>query len=351
MARVFYHAHCGGHTESAGVLWRESARPYLRGAPDSSCANAGSAKWSATLTLAELRHALGLAGLDSLEVAARSQSGRVTKLRWSGGLITAGQLHRAVGATFGWGRLMSSLYEVSVHGGEARFDGRGRGHGVGLCQVGAEQRGKVGQSYGEILAAYFPGTRAGATPQGIAWQTARGERVDGELASAADEWVMTEAERAAAEAERRAGMGFASRPRLRVFPTVTTFREATGEPGFVAASTRRRTIRLQPPGRLKAEGRLGPTLLHEMLHALLGQGRTPLWFEEGMVERVAGRACVPAKLGAATEAALARPRTEAAMRAAYANACGAVASLEQKHGRAKLMEWLRVGLEPGAGVE
>jgi stage II sporulation protein D len=38
-------------------------------------------------------------------------------------------------------------------------DGMGAGHGVGLCQWGAVGRARAGQSFDQILAAYFPGTR------------------------------------------------------------------------------------------------------------------------------------------------------------------------------------------------
>jgi SpoIID/LytB domain protein len=39
------------------------------------------------------------------------------------------------------------------------FTGGGWGHGVGMCQYGAEGRARAGQSAQEILAAYYPGTR------------------------------------------------------------------------------------------------------------------------------------------------------------------------------------------------
>jgi stage II sporulation protein D len=37
------------------------------------------------------------------------------------------------------------------------FDGRGWGHGVGLCQVGAYGMARAGRSYEEILKAYYQG--------------------------------------------------------------------------------------------------------------------------------------------------------------------------------------------------
>ena len=37
--------------------------------------------------------------------------------------------------------------------------GGGWGHGIGMCQVGALGRARAGQSYRDILVAYYPGTR------------------------------------------------------------------------------------------------------------------------------------------------------------------------------------------------
>ena len=41
--------------------------------------------------------------------------------------------------------------------GGLRFDGRGRGHGVGLCQTGARDLAESGASAGQILAHYYSG--------------------------------------------------------------------------------------------------------------------------------------------------------------------------------------------------
>lgn len=312
-ARVFYHAHCGGHTESAGLLWKESARPWLRGAPDTAC---GRGNWSAKIPVRDL-------GFEGLEVAARSPSGRVTMLRHAGGSIDAGDLHRAVGRSLGWHLLRSTLFEVTRRDEVYFFEGRGHGHGVGLCQTGADARGQSGATWQQILAHYFPGT----TVRASGWISLRGERLAGEFASQGDAWVLAQAEAALAEAEKRSGIRCAKPPVLRVYGSTQAFRDETGEPGFVLASTRRGVIRLQPLAKWRAQ--IKAVLLHEMLHVLIAQNgrRLPLWEEEGRVMRLAGESCAPAALAKGTEAALASPRSEAELRAAYRNACGAVAKL------------------------
>jgi stage II sporulation protein D len=52
--------------------------------------------------------------------------------------------------------------ELEVHKSGGRVarvtaTGRGNGHGVGMCQVGAIGRAKAGASFREILEAYYPG--------------------------------------------------------------------------------------------------------------------------------------------------------------------------------------------------
>jgi stage II sporulation protein D len=43
--------------------------------------------------------------------------------------------------------------------GVYRFVGSGFGHGLGLCQIGANGMARAGLSYRDILAHYYPGTR------------------------------------------------------------------------------------------------------------------------------------------------------------------------------------------------
>lgn len=52
--------------------------------------------------------------------------------------------------------LRSSNIEVTISGSTAIFDGKGFGHGVGLCQYGAEALAKSGMMHHDILQWYYP---------------------------------------------------------------------------------------------------------------------------------------------------------------------------------------------------
>jgi stage II sporulation protein D len=298
-ALVFYTGHCAGHTAAASEIWPNARRAYLPSIDDSFCLSAGRNTWNAKLTWQDLAEALHLPGLHQIEVARRTASGRALTLQSNVGLIDAEKLHLAVGRWKGWNLLRSRSYEVRSEDQYALFNGQGTGHGVGLCQIGAEQRGKAGHPAAAILAAYFPGLQAGVTPQPIPWRIMQGERVEVWTTGApGDESLAALADRALIEAEKRSTLRTQKRPQVRAYPTVALFRNVAGEPGNVAAVTRGRIIHLQPVARLRAVSTLESTLLHEMLHSLIAlnaQRPLPLWFEEGLADYLGNGRTHPAE--------------------------------------------------------
>jgi stage II sporulation protein D len=66
-----------------------------------------------------------------------------------------------LGRKVGWNVVPGNNYSVTREGGDLIFDGRGSGHGLGLCQHGASAMAREGASYREILAHYFPNTTVG----------------------------------------------------------------------------------------------------------------------------------------------------------------------------------------------
>ena len=77
---------------------------------------------------------------------------------YSGGstVVPAEALRAALGNA-----LLPSVFfelELSQTGSELIFSGRGMGHGVGLCQWGAEEMARRKFGYQAILGHYYPGT-------------------------------------------------------------------------------------------------------------------------------------------------------------------------------------------------
>ena len=118
-------------------------------------------------------------GLDRISILGRTPSGRASTLVLTGAggsvRISADSFRFAVGRALGWNTLRSDRYQVQASGGRIAFEGSGSGHGVGLCQLGAEQMGADGRSYRDILAFYYPGTLVGLTGRGLSWQRLSGD--------------------------------------------------------------------------------------------------------------------------------------------------------------------------------
>jgi stage II sporulation protein D len=214
--------------------------------------------------------------------------------------------------------------------------------------------GEEGHSYREILAYYYPGTKLGVGAQGTAWQQLANEDV--ELLTTQpdrDRALLMMATRYVHKSEESTGLIYRATPRLKIYATVAAFRNSTGEPGWVAASTRGRTIQLQPSDVLKRSSALESTLRHELLHMLIesyARPGTPLWFREGLALYLAGsNPSQPSALRGsgdviALEKALRAPASEEELRAAYGEACSRVAQLAQQHGKDALLGWLQNGL-------
>jgi stage II sporulation protein D len=157
-----FHSTSGGHTESAEAVWGE-ARPYLVGAACPFDRESPVHTWSILVPVDEVEQRLvaggyAVTGLRDLVVRSRTASGRARAVdaRRAGGetvVVPAGDLRRLLG----YGRLKSTAFSVRRHGAALRFDGRGAGHGIGMCQYGARGMALAGRDYRAILAFYYPG--------------------------------------------------------------------------------------------------------------------------------------------------------------------------------------------------
>lgn len=121
--------------------------------------------WTTELSLGQIqarlaRYARGIGPITDVRVAARGSSRRAIDLEVIG---TAGTSHVRGGRIRSVLGLREQLFVIERKlDSEGRtvgfsFAGRGWGHGVGLCQVGAYGLAKQGLTYSEILKAYYTG--------------------------------------------------------------------------------------------------------------------------------------------------------------------------------------------------
>lgn len=177
--RAYYHSTCGGRTAAIEEVLDRPPAPYLQSVSDRGpdgadfCAASPRYEWTVRWSPGQL-DSVSRAGLaahfgvrqgdlgrvTSLEVVARTPSGRVRDLSFRGeGLelvLSRLDIRRALPQE---GRILNSTaFSVSEGGdGLVELNGRGYGHGAGMCQWGAIGRARAGQGYEQILATYYPG--------------------------------------------------------------------------------------------------------------------------------------------------------------------------------------------------
>jgi len=168
----YYHSTCGGDTVPSGTVFGGNTPPPLRGGTTCTyCRDASRYRWKkdVVLTKAEIRAGLSRSGYPALEnlgplvrieVAERTGPGgraqriRVVDAAGRAVLVRACDWRIWVGAS----KVPSTWFWVQDRGDTiALTDGRGFGHGVGLCQFGAQFLATHGQTGEQILRYYYPG--------------------------------------------------------------------------------------------------------------------------------------------------------------------------------------------------
>jgi stage II sporulation protein D len=166
-AEIFYSASCGGRSETASAAWPTTGvtRPYLRSVKDN--VHDDDVPWTLEKSLSELQADLERSGfrgtLKNVEIKSRTKSDRAAVLKLSGmdpDRIAGDQFRSAIGTTV----LRSTAFSLKKDHDTIRFTGRGYGHGVGMCVIGAGRRARRGETVEQILKAYYPGLKIEQLP-------------------------------------------------------------------------------------------------------------------------------------------------------------------------------------------
>ena len=146
-----YHANCGGETESAHNAWQNDL-PFLIPVTDPHCAHTNNANWQKSISLDDWISYLMKNGL-------KLDPALVTDFSFQ-------QVHRVPDYTVNdftipvrkirndW-QLRSSFFSIVVEDENVVLQGRGYGHGVGLCQEGAMEMGRQGFKYDDMISFYY----------------------------------------------------------------------------------------------------------------------------------------------------------------------------------------------------
>jgi SpoIID/LytB domain protein len=170
---------CGGKTEIFSTCWEDEDKPYLKSFRDKFCETEDASiltnvlpnfdqetkdfyRWKVEYTFAELskivleRTGLNYGKIVDLRPIERGPSGRIKKLK-----IVGSRKSRIIGKeleirrTLSRSHLYSSAFEVEKTPEGFILHGKGWGHGVGMCQIGAAVMGHLGYTYKDILLYYY----------------------------------------------------------------------------------------------------------------------------------------------------------------------------------------------------
>ncbi len=159
---AFYHSNCGGHTADVRNVWGGNY-PYLQGVDCDYCRQGPHFTWTYDISKSQLEHLLNqyhqnCQKLQSVHILSHDNSRRVQKLQIRAGSGTFEMQGAAFRMMVGPDKIRSTHFEMSDRKASLHFEGRGWGHGVGLCQEGAKGMAEQGFSAERIIHYYYPGT-------------------------------------------------------------------------------------------------------------------------------------------------------------------------------------------------
>ena len=157
---AYYSAVCGGRT-TAGTELFEDAASVLKSVPCEWCRESKFYRWTAEVSeqefLERLHDLKSLSTLASIQQTAGPGDGVISRFQIGDGrkslTINGVELRERLPA----GALRSPHFTLSLHKHVVKVAGRGHGHGVGLCQWGANGQAQTGKSCFEIVRHYYPG--------------------------------------------------------------------------------------------------------------------------------------------------------------------------------------------------
>lgn len=153
----------GGISASAqeGLAYKKGPTPYIKAGARDNCLSITvpeNKHWRVEVPLDEVRAAVQeISGSDpgnisAVEITERGPSGRATKLQIGSATVNGADLRLALGSE----KVRSILFsKAEVQGGNLVLEGKGFGHGVGLCQWGAKKMAAEGKSPEEIIKFYY----------------------------------------------------------------------------------------------------------------------------------------------------------------------------------------------------
>ena len=158
-----YHSTSAGPTENVQEVWGMDL-PYLKGVNCPFDRRSPRFQWLREMALDNIQAAFSrngypigmIATLTPFDWTPSGRVGRIRVLHSEGEIILRGEELRRI---LGYNELPSTRFAIEHNGRDVKVQGRGSGHGVGLCQWGAKEMAELGYSFERILKYFYPGVK------------------------------------------------------------------------------------------------------------------------------------------------------------------------------------------------
>ncbi|MFQ5963411.1 MAG: SpoIID/LytB domain-containing protein [Candidatus Scalinduaceae bacterium] len=158
----YFHSTCGGYTEDINLVFGLKNITPLGGVSCGYCEKSKYYQWKKEIKKSEIEKKLhdNKVNIKNIYDVAAEKIGKgghcaTIKIKHSQGVkrFNANEFRLMVGPN----NLRSTAFKVKNNGDSLIFEGKGWGHGVGLCQYGMQDMAKSGFKWYEILKYYYPG--------------------------------------------------------------------------------------------------------------------------------------------------------------------------------------------------
>jgi len=159
---TYYHGNCGGATDDV-KSWNPSATSIkpLSGASCAYDSHSKSFSFKQELPASKVKNfarSIGLSGtVKNVKIAHKTHTGRATKITLTSSkgskTVACNKFRLAVGLR------SCKLTKLQLSANHLHAAGHGYGHGIGMCQDGANGMAKAGKMYDQILKNYYPGAK------------------------------------------------------------------------------------------------------------------------------------------------------------------------------------------------
>jgi stage II sporulation protein D len=159
---AYFHSTCGGLTADAGSVWNGGELDYLKPVRCEYCRQSPHFEWQEKVSLYDIRRFLGkkYRGIGAITGISLKKTGdrvaHVNIAHRNGTLKISGNEFRLL---FPEKKIRSLFFDASKTSEGLVLRGHGWGHGVGLCQWGANGMAARGANYRDILSFYYKGIR------------------------------------------------------------------------------------------------------------------------------------------------------------------------------------------------